>query len=287
MNTSMLSMQAFGLPGRLIISVLPRMTDCARESIACLVNCIEAARTASAMPGASRVATASVASRRRIARGESGAARGQDQIQLTLVCQTNQLCFQCRLLVRQQNLLDDLIAAFLKTPDDCGSAFVLAFTARALIRKRDDRRLPRTRRFARLNHHFIAHVNRAGLQNAGKNALARHDAVAHLLINLTMAVTFLANLRHFQQNTSAAQQRSHRQGAKIKAIDHEVFAERAGNDPRALLVEGGNLVRAQQADLPMPLTRVGIAVDAPVHLEIAAVHVVLLNAAAITGTYPQ
>ena len=62
MNTSMLSIQAFGLPGRLIISVLPRMTDCARESIACLVNCIEAARTASAMPGTSRVATASVAS---------------------------------------------------------------------------------------------------------------------------------------------------------------------------------------------------------------------------------
>ena len=34
MNTSMLSMQAFGLPGRLMISVLPRMTLAPRESIA-------------------------------------------------------------------------------------------------------------------------------------------------------------------------------------------------------------------------------------------------------------
>ena len=33
MNTSMFSMQAFGLPGRLMMSVLPRMTDAAREII--------------------------------------------------------------------------------------------------------------------------------------------------------------------------------------------------------------------------------------------------------------
>ena len=58
----MLSHTAFGLPGRLTISVFPRMTDTARESIARGVMASEAARMASAMPGARRVATAMVAS---------------------------------------------------------------------------------------------------------------------------------------------------------------------------------------------------------------------------------
>lgn len=55
-------MHAFGLPGRLIISVRPRMTETARDSIARLVICMDAARMASAMPGTCLSATASVAS---------------------------------------------------------------------------------------------------------------------------------------------------------------------------------------------------------------------------------
>ena len=62
MNTSMFSMQAFGLPGRLMMSVFPRMTDAAREIIACGVIFSDAARIASAMPGTFLSATASVAS---------------------------------------------------------------------------------------------------------------------------------------------------------------------------------------------------------------------------------
>ena len=61
-NASMLSMHAFGLPGKLTISVLPRMTDAPRESIARGVMAIDAARMASAIPGALRSATAMVAS---------------------------------------------------------------------------------------------------------------------------------------------------------------------------------------------------------------------------------
>lgn len=61
-KTSMLSMQAFGLPGRLMMSVFPRITDTARESMALGVMAVEALRIASAIPGALRSATDKVAS---------------------------------------------------------------------------------------------------------------------------------------------------------------------------------------------------------------------------------
>lgn len=61
-NTSIFSMQARGLPGRLIISVLPRITEAAREIIACMVILRDSARIASAMPGTFLSAIASVAS---------------------------------------------------------------------------------------------------------------------------------------------------------------------------------------------------------------------------------
>ena len=61
-HTSNCSRQPCGLPGRLTISVRPRMPLTPRESMACGVLASEAARIASAMPGASRSRTASVAS---------------------------------------------------------------------------------------------------------------------------------------------------------------------------------------------------------------------------------
>ena len=56
------SRQARGLPGMLMISVVPRSPLTARESIACGVLASEPARIASAKPGAGRSSTSSVAS---------------------------------------------------------------------------------------------------------------------------------------------------------------------------------------------------------------------------------
>lgn len=53
---------AFGLPGKLTIRVWPRIAATLRESIQCAVCSREASRIASAIPGASRSATAAVAS---------------------------------------------------------------------------------------------------------------------------------------------------------------------------------------------------------------------------------
>ena len=61
-TTAIDSRTAFGLPGRLTISVLPRMPLTARESMARGVMVMLWARIASAMPGASLSSTARVAS---------------------------------------------------------------------------------------------------------------------------------------------------------------------------------------------------------------------------------
>ena len=61
-TTSNCSRQATGLPGKLMISVVPRRPLTARDSIACGVLVSDAARIASAKPGASRSKTSRVAS---------------------------------------------------------------------------------------------------------------------------------------------------------------------------------------------------------------------------------
>ena len=87
----MLSAQAFGLPGRVTIRVLPRITDTPLDSMALGVMVMEAARMASAMPGAFRWDTASTASGV-VSRGaETGTPGGENQIQLALIGQTGQL----------------------------------------------------------------------------------------------------------------------------------------------------------------------------------------------------
>ena len=70
-----------GLPGRLTISVRPRMPATARLSMACGVMRRLAARIASARPGASRSITDTRRFRRDVTRRKAGAAGRQHQVQ--------------------------------------------------------------------------------------------------------------------------------------------------------------------------------------------------------------
>ena len=69
----------FGLPGKLMISVRPRMPATARESIQFCVCSRDAARSASAMPGSLTLDHCAGCLGRDVVGRESGAARGQDE----------------------------------------------------------------------------------------------------------------------------------------------------------------------------------------------------------------
>ena len=71
--------------------------------------------------------------------------------------------------------------------------------------------------------------NRSTLQDAGKNALVRHHALAQLLKDAAaLAVTFLADLRHLELHVAQAEAIQHRHAAGVQTANREVFAELAG-----------------------------------------------------------
>ena len=129
--------------------------------------------------------------------------------------------------------------------------------------------------------HFVPDGDRTRLKNAGENAFARHDAVAHFLIYLAVAVALLAYLRHFQQHIIAAQERSDRESTEVEALHDEVLTERAGDDVCPALIERLYLVRAQQAYLPVPFPGVRVAVNAPFGREMRGADVLLLYTLAV------
>jgi hypothetical protein len=100
-----------------------------------------------------------------------------------------------------------------------------------------------------------------------------------------MAVAFFTDLRHFEQRTAAAQQCSNGQAPEIEAFYHEVLAERTVIYLGAACTELLNTMKGQQADLPMPITRVRVAFDTPIFHEPGSGNACLLDASFITDAY--
>ncbi len=138
----MLSHTAFGLPGRLTISVFPRMTDTARESIARGGDGQRSSPDGLGNAGGQAGGHGHGGLGGHIPGAKAGAAGGQDQIELALVGQARQGGLQGRGVVRQQDLLHHLIALGFQPLDDGGAALVLPLAPGALIAQGDDRRLP-------------------------------------------------------------------------------------------------------------------------------------------------
>ena len=217
---------------------------------------------------------------------EAGAAGGQDKVHLTAIGQTDELCFQRPGLVGQEHRLFHHIACGGEHLHDERAALVLPLAPAALVRKGDDRSAQR-RIFRRgQKGHFVADTNLAALQHPGKYALSGHDALAGLLLDDAVVVALLADLGHLQHHVADGEAAGDGQAAEVEALDDEVFAEGAVVHPD-LLAERLDLLGAEQAHLPVPVSAVGVAHDAPFRGQDSAWHLGLDGAALGAGADRQ
>ena len=181
-------------------------------------------------------------------------------------------------IVRQKQRLFHLVACGGEHFDDERAAFVLPFTAAALVGKGDDGS-PQGRILRRGQQgHFVAHTDLAAGNYPGKHALPRHDAFAGLLLDDTIVVAFLADLGHLQYHVSDGKPAGDRKGAEVKPFDDQIFAKGTVVHPD-FFAEGFDLFSAQHTDLAVPIAAVGVAHDAPFRGEHGAGHLGLDGAA--------
>jgi hypothetical protein len=122
------------------------------------------------------------------------------------------------------------------------------------------------------------------VQHAGEHALAGHDALAHFLIDRASGVALLADLRELQHHVVALKLRADGKSAKIEALHDKVFPKRAVDDLSAARTERLDLFMAQQGNLSVPLSGVGIVFDAPVLDEAGGTDVLFLGTLAFADT---
>lgn len=99
------------------------------------------------------------------------------------------------------------------------------------------------------------------MSTRAKMPLAGHNTVTDLLADGAVLVALLADLRHLQQRPADAQARPDGQRFQLEALDQDVFCERTR---RKLRQDGTHRLHAlggEQADLPVPGSRVRIALD--------------------------
>lgn len=114
--------------------------------------------------------------------------------------------------------------------------------------------------------HGVARANLAAVQHLGKNTLSGHDALTHGVEYLAVAMTFLANLVTPEQHVIARNTRSHRQGGKINAVHHQIFAKTAVGHNRPT-----GFTPATKADLPA-CASCRVAFDAVIFNNIGIIH---------------
>ena len=102
----------------------------------------------------------------------------------------------------------------------------------------------------------------APVEHPAENALAGHDAVAHLPKNLAMAVALLANLGDFKEDLAGLQSGAYRQLVESYALSHDVFAEVPKLHLAAPAAEVLDFLQGQEAHLPVPVPGVGISLEA-------------------------
>src|SRR5699024_8244118 len=157
--------------------------------------------------------------------GKSGAVGGKDEMYLPLVGKADKLRLYLCHVVRQEQRLDHFVSRFFKLFHDDRAAFIFPLPGSSLITQGDDRRRERARRVLRQKGDRVSHPDVAGLSHLGKDALPWHDAVAHHLIDLTMAVTFLADLCHLKLRLPDTETAAHRQAGKVEALHDQVLPE--------------------------------------------------------------
>lgn len=100
------------------------------------------------------------------------------------------------------------------------------------------------------------------MEDSREDALARHDAISHLLEDLAVAVAFLPDLRDLEEHLPAAQPRAYRQLLEPEALRHDILAEGPERHLRTAAAEVLDFLQAKETDLPVPVPRMGIPCDA-------------------------
>lgn len=113
--------------------------------------------------------------------------------------------------------------------------------------------------------HHISRVHSSAMQDSGKHALPGHNTISHRVEYLAVVMALLANLRHFQKHVITAQACPHGQGRKVNAVHNKIFPEAPVRNHGSSGPECLNGLPGKQADLTMPLSGMGIALNAVVH----------------------
>ena len=156
-----------------------------------------------------------------------------------------------------------------KRPASCGTFFRFKEAKNSDKRKVYHRLLsPKSGRgsavvLRRQNGELIACADDAARYDAGEHALPGHDALTDKLPDGAALVTFLADLRDLQHRFAAHPQTcSHREGEQLDPFRGQVFGKDAVAEAVGTSVAGFfNAFRPQQADLPVPLARVGVSLQ--------------------------
>ena len=122
-----------------------------------------------------------------------------------------------------------------------------------------------------------------GNQYLGEDALNRHNALSHPLINLAVSVALFPNLRHFQHHILTFQNRPYREASKIQIFHYEIFSESAVHHLGASFVEFFNLVIGQEAHLAVPVPGVSVSPDPVTFLKSGFRYGVLFGSPSFTG----
>ena len=73
------------------------------------------------------------------------------------------------------------------------------------------------------------------MEHFAEDALSRHDAVAHLVVDGAAGMAFLADLGELEHHVARAESRANRQALQVEALDDDVLAEPLDTSaPRAL-----------------------------------------------------
>ena len=105
-----------------------------------------------------------------------------------------------------------------------------------------------------------------------EDALARHDAVADLVIDRAVVVADLAVLAHLKPRRADLNHSAKRQREQVESGDREVLAEVARVHVGASIAHALHRLHRKQAHLPMPVARVCVAGDPSIEHRFDAWH---------------
>ena len=97
-------------------------------------------------------------------------------------------------------------------------------------------------------------------------------------------VTLLPYLGHLKHHISCCELSSHRQIAKIQTFHHQIFSKSAVLHVCASLIKFLHPVIGQKADLPVPVSCVGIPLNPLSFYKMRGRHCMLFHASSLTDT---